>query len=87
MELITITGSSVTLGLGPAIGQQPLRQGLLQGSVYSAEIFAKVVDDFLSPAMSCWNLQEPTWIQYAGVGLYALIYADEIMLLARSLSH
>ena len=82
-----ITKSEVTLSICGRSWTQPLRRGVLQGSSYSAELFAHVLDHYIGPLLCQWeNRGEHTWIRDPNTGraLYALIFADDIVLLATS---
>ena len=58
-----ITTTTVTLGLQGTSWQQGLTQGILQGSSYSAELFARCVDHYLAGAQAKWQQEEHTWLQ------------------------
>ena len=57
----------------------PLRQGLLQGTAYSAILFGRVVDFFLGPLIRAWEARWPHWKLP-----FLLLYADDVLLLAPS---
>ena len=66
---------------------QPLKQGLVQGSAYSAEIFARVLDWFLGPLWDTWDRKYPnSWVTDGSRILHAILYADDLLLVATSLS-
>ena len=53
----------------------------MQGSAYSADLFARVLDAHLYDLFEYWNSEcEPTWLK----NLHALIYTDDLILLATS---
>ena len=76
----SIAGTSIQLGMCRDSWSQKLHQGLLQGSSYSAEIFARVLDHHLSLLLPSWSRWNSTWLQ----GLHLILYADDIRLLATS---
>ena len=88
MLLQLIMSSSTVLSIGGETWEQPLLQGLKQGSAYSAELFARVLDFYLSPLFHTWQALFPTWIKdKRGVSLHAIVYADDMVLLASSREH
>ena len=60
--LLIITYSSVLLSMADFTWSQDIDRGILQGSSYSAEIFARVVDYFLGDVVHNWQDTESTWI-------------------------
>ena len=83
--LDVICNSQVGLGLQGTSWDQPLRQGVLQGSSYSAELFARCVDFYMSFTNSEWQQRENTWLQtQAGRKLFLTPFADDLVLLATS---
>ena len=81
--------SRVLISIGDSSWEQKLFRGLVQGSSYSAEIFARTVDFFLGSLVAGWANNEPTWISSVDSNgdlckLYNLLYADDIILLATS---
>ncbi|OLP76043.1 Retrovirus-related Pol polyprotein from type-2 retrotransposable element R2DM, partial [Symbiodinium microadriaticum] len=83
--LDVICNSQVGLGLQGTSWDQPLRQGVLQGSSYSAELFARCVDFYMSFTNSEWQQREDTWLQtQAGRKLFLTPFADDLVLLATS---
>ena len=57
----------------------------LEGSAVSAELFARTLDFFIAPLFATWGRTESTWIRDSlGTPLYAIVYADDILLLATS---
>ena len=81
--------SRVLISISDVSWEQSLLRGVVQGSSYSAEIFARTVDYFLGFVVDRWSNTESTWIQSMdpnGVHrrLFNLIYADDIILLATS---
>ena len=62
--------------------QQELTQGILQGSSYSAELFARCVDHYLAGAQAKWQQEESTWLQTEqGDKLFLAPFADDLVLL------
>ena len=83
--LDVITRSRVTLSFANVTWEQGLKRGVLQGSAFSAELFARTLDFFVAPLTGEWARTETTWIRDSrGVPLFAIIYADDILLLATS---
>ena len=81
--------SRVLIGISDSSWEQKLLRGIVQGSSYSAEIFARTVDFFLGSLVALWHDTEPTWIQSTNPDglhrhLYNLLFADDIVLLATS---
>ena len=76
-----ICHGAVHLSLGGQKRTQPLKKGIMQGSAYSADLFARVLDAHLHVLFCRWNSElAPTWLK----DLHAIIYADDLMLLATS---
>ena len=86
--LLIITYSSVLLSMADFTWSQDIDRGILQGSSYSAEIFARVVDYFLGDVVHNWQDTESTWIcvESGGVSvkLFNILFADDLILLATS---
>ena len=74
-----VAGTSIKLGMCGDSWCQKLHQGL-QGSSYSAEIFASVLGSHVSLLLPTWSQLNATWLQ----GLHLILYADDILLLATS---
>ena len=74
-----ISDSEVRMRLGTSSWSVPLRQGLLQGTAYSAILFGRVVDFFLGPLLRTWEARWPHWKLP-----FLLLYADDVLLLAPS---
>ena len=73
------------LGLQGTSWDQPLRQGVLQGSSYSAELFARCVDFYMSFTNQEWQQREETWLQtQEGRKLFLTPFADDLVLIATS---
>ena len=86
--LAIILNSTASLSVGSEHWVQDLLQGLKQGSSYSAELFARVLDHFISPLLHTWITKFPTWLKDSrGVMLHAILYADDIVLLFPSRSY
>ncbi|CAE7828197.1 unnamed protein product [Symbiodinium sp. CCMP2592] len=80
-----VCGSQVELGLQGTSWIQALRQGILQGSSYSAELFARCIDYFLTPTNSKWQDTEDSWLKDpSGRKLFLTPFADDLVLLATS---
>ena len=80
-----ICNSRVGLGLQGTTWDQPLQQGVLQGSSYSAELFARCVDFYMSSTNTQWQQAEDTWLQtQEGRKLFLTPFADDLVLLATS---
>ena len=84
--LDVICNSCVGLGLQGTSWDQPLRQGVLQGSSYSAELFARCVDFYMSFINQEWQQREETWLQTQQEGrkLFLTPFADDLVLIATS---
>ena len=78
--------SSITLRLGHRAWTQQLGKGVLQGTPFSAELFGRVLDHFLGDVWQDWNTRFDTWIQARGCHLHAILYADDVLLIATSYS-
>ena len=81
--------SRVLISISDVAWEQHLFRGVVQGSSYSAELFARTLDYFMGFAVAKWVAEEPTWIQSTDPNgefrrLFNLIYADDIILLATS---
>ena len=79
----------MTLNFANASWEQGLERGVLQGSAFSAELFARTLDFYavplIGPLIGEWTRSEATWISdNRGVPLFAIIYADDVLLLATS---
>ena len=64
--------------------QQQIHRGVVQGSAYSAEIFARVVDFFLSPLWSKWDERFQPWFRSREGALHAILYADDILVMGET---
>ena len=81
--LEVILNSKVELSLQGSSWTQILKQGILQGSSYSAELFARCVDHFLSPLNARWQQNEDTWLTtQEGTKLFLAPFADDLVLIA-----
>ena len=76
--------SVITLRLGHRSWTQQLGKGVLQGTPFSAELFGRVLDHFLGDTWQDWNARFDTWIQARGCYLHAILYADDVLLVATS---
>ena len=80
-----IVNSRVELSLQGTSWTQMLRQGILQGSSYSAELFARCIDHYLSPLNDTWCQNENSWLTtQEGAKLFLAPFADDLVLLATS---
>ena len=69
------------LGMCGETWTQKLHKGIQQGSYYSAELFARVLDGHLGSLVATWKQEfGGSWLQ----DMHAIIYADDILLLATS---
>ena len=83
LEIITQT--RVTLGMQGTQWEQALSQGVLQGSSYSAELFARCVDFYLAKTNCTWQERENTWLTTPdGRKLFLTPFADDLILLGTS---
>ena len=60
----------------------PVRQGIMQGTSFSADVFARVIDHFLSPLLERWHARYPEWQRKVKAMPHMLLYADDILVLA-----
>ena len=75
--------SQVELSKGPTTSRQSLHKGLVQGSAYSAEFFARVLDHFLGPLWEkLFVLYANSWLTDRRRILHAILYADDLLLIA-----
>ena len=87
--LSIITATRVSVSISDASWTQPLERGVLQGSSYSAELFARTLDFYLGALVDKWSLSEDTWVQGDDANrcfrkIFTLLYADDLILLATS---
>ena len=76
-----ISNSSVRIGMLSTSWPQMLNRGIMQGSSYSAELFARVLDWHLHSLVLEWSQKYPSnWFP----SLHLILYADDILLLAAS---
>ena len=80
---------SVTVSIAESSWTQTLQRGILQGSPYSAELFARTIDYYLGALCQKWSDEEDTWLQSIDPGgtfrkIFTLLYADDLILLATS---
>ena len=81
--------SRVLVSISDVSWEQNLLRGVVQGSSYSAEVFARTLDFFLGSLVSLWSEREHTWVQSTDPNgqhhcLFNLLYADDIILVATS---
>ena len=83
-----MTYSTVLLSMADYTWTQDVDRGILQGSSYSAEIFARTVDFYLGELVQQWQETESTWISMDSGGalikLLNILCADDLILLATS---
>ena len=80
-----ITNTRVTLSMQGTTWEQALSQGVLQGSSYSAELFARCVDYYLAKTSSSWQEHEVTWLQSSdGRKMFLTPFADDLIILGTS---
>ena len=87
--LSIIVATKVKVSISDATWTQTLERGILQGSSYSAEIFARTLDFYLGALVDKWTRTEDTWIQgdapqHSFRKIFTLLYADDLILLATS---
>ena len=86
--LFIITHSKVLLNMADSEWSQDINRGILQGSSYSAEIFARVVDFYLGDLVDRWHQEEDTWLishfEALPIKLFNILFADDLILLACS---
>ena len=84
--LSLILQSSMCLNIAGREWRQKLRRGVVQGSAYSAELFARLLDHFLAGTCERWRERENTWLQGLSEQdkLFMVIFADDIILMATS---
>ena len=79
-----LSGTSVDLCLGGESRTIRLGRGLMQGTAYSADVFSRVMDFFLTPLHEEFDRSFEEWNQ-PPLGLpHFIIYADDIILFADS---
>ncbi|CAE7267543.1 pol, partial [Symbiodinium necroappetens] len=77
-----LSGTRVELSLAGQTRSIDLCRGLMQGTAYSADVFSRVMDFFLSPLSDRFDELFPGWT-CPNLGLpHFIIYADDIMLFA-----
>ena len=75
-------GTQVELTLGGLSHQVKLGKGLMQGTSYSADVFSRVVDFFLSPLHDLFDQKYEYWT-CPDLGLpHFIVYADDVLVLA-----
>eukprot|EP00439_Symbiodinium_sp_Y106_P051991 s2052_g6.t4 len=80
-----ITNTRVTLSMQGTTWEQALSQGVLQGSSYSAELFARCVDYYLAKTNASWQEHEVTWLQSSdGRKMFLTPFADDLIILGAS---
>ena len=77
-----LTNTQVELSLGGSLHSVVLGRGLMQGTSYSADVFSRVVDFFLSPLHDSFDLHHPDW-NSPNLGLpHFIVYADDVLVFA-----
>ena len=85
MLMYLIVHAQVLLGICGREWVQKLQRGILQGSAYSAELFAKILDWWLLRLLKEWNDAFPNhWCRSPSQILHCILYADNLVLLASS---
>ena len=75
--------TSVDLQLGTHAWSQKLGRGLLQGTSFSADVFSRVLDFFLSPLLNTWK--QTAHKTFSRFDLpHLLLFADDILVLGSS---
>ena len=74
-----ISNSSIRIGMSNTSWNQMLNRGVMQGSTYSAEIFARVLDWHLHSLVLEWA---QTFASNWFPDLHLVLYANDILLLA-----
>ena len=75
-------GTEVELALGGCSHKVKLGKGLMQGTSYSADVFSRVVDFFLSPLHDRFDQSYDYWT-HPDLGLpNFIVYADDVLVLA-----
>ena len=69
------------LSLGTDTWKTNVGQGIMQGSSYSADLFARIIDFHLRGLQDRWSEQFPRWRDAVALPHF-LLYADDIMLFA-----
>ena len=87
--LLIMSYSTVLLSMADSTWSQDIDRGILQGSSYSAEIFARTVDHYLGDLVQAWQQTENTWVKMdigggVSVKLFNILFADDLVLLAVS---
>ena len=89
--LLIMSYSSVLLSKADSSWSQEVDRGILQGSSYSAEIFARTVDVYLGELIQRWQETESIWISLelsdsSKLRPFNILFADDLVLLAVSYS-
>ena len=81
-----VLSSSVILNVAGFQWKQRLHRGILQGSAYSAELFARTLDFHMTALNEKWRCSETTWLGNADMtrALFMILFADDLLLLATS---
>ena len=83
--MFLIVHAQILIGFCGREWTQTLERGILQGSAYSAELFAKVLDWWLSRLIPEWNELFPNhWCRTGSQILHCILYADDLVLLSTS---
>ena len=77
-------GNRLLLTLGTDSWHVNVRQGVLQGTSYSADLFSRIIDHpFLGGLQEKWTREFPAWGDEVSLPHY-LLYADDVLLFAES---
>ncbi|OLQ14689.1 hypothetical protein AK812_SmicGene1123 [Symbiodinium microadriaticum] len=77
------SSNQLHMSLGTAEWKVRVSQGILQGSAYSADLFARTLDYHLRGLQDKWTQDYPAWGDNLSLPHF-LLYADDIMLFAMS---
>ena len=75
-------GTKVQVGLAGESRVLEMKQGIMQGSAFSADVFSRVVDWFLGDLLPAMLEIEPTWEDHVANLPHFLVYADDITVFA-----
>ena len=75
--------TSVDLQLGATRWSQQLGRGILQGTSFSADVFSRILDFFVSEIVDKWKLSEHKAFRQLHLS-HLLLYADDILVLGSS---
>ncbi|CAE7658861.1 unnamed protein product, partial [Symbiodinium necroappetens] len=75
-------GTQVQVGLAGESRILEMKQGIMQGSAFSADVFSRVVDWFLGDLLPAMSEVEPAWEEHVANLPHFLVYADDITVFA-----